>query len=37
MDTIRYFKTLNINLDRKTLNLRLKDNKIYKGYYYYYK
>lgn len=36
-DTIRYFDTLNIKLDRKTLNLRLKNGKIYKGYNFYYK
>lgn len=36
-DTIKYFDTLNIKLDRKTLNLRLKDGKIYKDYYFTYK
>ena len=33
METIKYFETLNIKLDKKTLNLRLKDGKIYKNYY----
>jgi len=37
MDTIKYFDTLNIKLDRKTLNIRLKDGKIYKDYYFTYK
>lgn len=36
MDTIKYFETLNIKLDRKTLNLRLKDGKVYKNYYFSY-
>jgi hypothetical protein len=36
-DTIKYFETLNISLDRKTLNTRLKDGKIYKDYYFTYK
>ena len=36
-DTIKYFNTLNIKLDRKTLYLRLKDGKIYKDYYFTYK
>lgn len=36
-DTIKYFDTLNIKLDRKYLYLRLKDGKIYKGYYFAYK
>ena len=36
-DTIKYFDTLNIKLDRKTLNIRLKDGKIYKDYYFTYK
>ena len=36
-DTIKYFDTLNIKLDRKTLYLRLKDGKIYKDYYFAYK
>jgi hypothetical protein len=31
-DTIKYFNTLNIQLDRKALYLRLKDGKFYKGY-----
>jgi hypothetical protein len=34
MDTVKYFDTLNIRLDRKTLNLRLRDGKIYKNYYF---
>lgn len=33
-DTINYFDTLNIKLDRKTLYIRLKDGKIYKDYYF---
>ena len=36
-DLIRYFDTLGIKLDRKTINLRLKNGKIYKGYYFAYK
>jgi hypothetical protein len=36
-DTVKYFETLNIKLDRKTLNTRLKDGKIYKDYYFTYK
>ena len=36
-DTIKYFDTLNIKLDRKSLYLRLKDGKIYKDYYFSYK
>jgi hypothetical protein len=36
-ETIRYFDTINIKLDRKTLNLRLKDGKKYKNYYFSYK
>jgi hypothetical protein len=36
MDTIKYFDTLNIKLDRKTLNIRLKDGQIYKDYYFFY-
>ena len=36
-DTIKYFDTLNIKLDRKTLDLRLKDGKIYKNYFFAYK
>jgi hypothetical protein len=36
-DTIKYFNTLNIQLDRKTLYLRLKDGKIYKSFYFSYK
>ena len=37
MDSIRYFYALGIKLDRKTLYIRLKDGKIYKGYYFAYK
>jgi hypothetical protein len=37
MDTIKYFNTLNIKLDRKMLYTRLKDGKLYKGYYFVYK
>jgi len=33
MGTVKYFDTLNIKLDRNTLNNRLKDGKIYKDYY----
>ncbi len=36
-DTIKYFNTLNIKLDRKTLYLRLKDGKNYKDYFFSYK
>lgn len=36
-DTIKYFDTLNIKLDRKSLNLCLKDGKTYKDYYFTYK
>jgi hypothetical protein len=36
-DTIRYFDNKDIKLDRKTLNLRLKNSKNYKGYYFTYK
>ena len=36
MDTIRYFEGLGIKLDRKTLYLRLKDGKEYKGLYFKY-
>lgn len=36
-DTIKYFFTLDIKLDRKTLYLRLKDGKIYKDYKFAYK
>jgi hypothetical protein len=31
-DTINYFNSLNIKLDRKTLNLHLKNGKLYKNY-----
>ena len=37
MVTVKYFDALNIKLDRKTLNNRLKDGKIYKDYYFAYK
>lgn len=37
MDTIKYFDTLNIKLDRKTLNIRLKNGKFYKNYCFTYK
>ena len=36
-DTINYFNSLNIKLDRKTLNLHLKNGKLYKNYYFSYK
>lgn len=36
-DTIKYFNTLNIKLDRKSLNVHLKDGKNYKGYIFSYK
>lgn len=36
-DTIKYFDTLNIKLDRKTLSIRLKDGKMYKDHYFSYK
>lgn len=36
-DTIKYFDTLNIKLDRKTLYFHLKDGKKYKDYYFSYK
>jgi hypothetical protein len=36
-DTINYFNSLNIKLDRKTLNLHLKNKKLYKNYYFSYK
>jgi hypothetical protein len=35
-DSIKYFETLGIKLDRKTLYIRLKDGKKYKGYYFSY-
>ena len=35
-DTRKYFETLDIKLDRKTLYIRLKDGKIYKNYYFTY-
>lgn len=37
METVKYFDSLSIKLDRKTLNNRLKDGKIYKDYYFAYK
>lgn len=37
LSTIKYFETLNIKLDRKTLYLRLKDGVKYKGYSFSYK
>ena len=36
-DTIKYFDSINIKLDRKNLYLSLKDGKLYKGYYFFYK
>ena len=36
-DTIKFFNSLNIKLDRKTIYLRLKDGKRYKDYYFAYK
>jgi hypothetical protein len=36
-DTIKFFNTLNIKLDRKSFYIHLKDGKLYKGYYFYYK
>ena len=36
-DMIKYFNSLNIKLDRKTLNLRLKNGKLYKNYSFAYK
>lgn len=36
-DAIIYFEALNIKLNRKTLNIRLKNGKEYKNYYFYYK
>ena len=35
MGTVKYFETLNIKLDRNTLNNRLKDGKIYNDYFAY--
>ena len=37
MVTVKYLDTLNIKLDRKTLNNRLKDGKIYNDFYFAYK
>lgn len=34
MDTVKYFDILYRKLDRKTLNICLKDSKIYKDYYF---
>lgn len=36
-NTINYFNSLNIKLDRKTLNLHLKNGKLYKNYFFSYK
>jgi hypothetical protein len=36
-DTIKYFDNIDIKLNRKTLYLRLKNGKNYKGYYFTYK
>jgi hypothetical protein len=36
-DTIKYFHSINIKLDRKILYLSIKDGKLYKGYYFSYK
>jgi hypothetical protein len=36
-DTLTYFNSLNIKLDRKTLNIHLKNGKLYKNYYFSYK
>ena len=36
-DTVKYFKNINIILDRKTLNNRLNDGKIYKKFFFRYK
>jgi hypothetical protein len=36
-DTIKYFNSLSIKLDRKTLNLRLKNGKLYKNFCFAYK
>ena len=36
-DTINYFNSLNIKLDRKTLYISIKNRKNYKGYYFCYK
>ena len=37
MSTVEYFRALGIKLDRKTLNVCLKDGKEYRGYYFSYK
>jgi hypothetical protein len=37
MVTVKYFDTLIIILDRKFLNNRLKDGKLYKDFYFAYK
>lgn len=36
-DTIKYFNSINLKLDRKNLYLKLKDGKLYKGYSFSYK
>lgn len=36
-DTIKYFESIGIKLDRKYLNLKLKSGEPYKGYYFYFK
>lgn len=35
-DTIKYFESINIKLDRKYLSIQLKNGKPYKGYYFHY-
>lgn len=37
VDTIKYFDTLNVKLDRKALYLHLKEGKRYKNFYFSYK
>lgn len=36
-DTMKYFKGIGIQLDRKYLYTKMKDGTSYKGYYFYYK
>jgi len=36
-DTIKYFESIDIKLDRKYLNIKLKSGEAYKGYYFYFK
>ena len=36
-DTIKYFKSIGIKLDRKYLNIKLKSGELYKGYNFYFK